>query len=615
MARKGLSIILALLLVLAALSGCKSDDEQNTLTIQYGRNIPYTFIEGLEAEFPEIDFSYDFYQGANYTEYINSSLSHGEAADVVVHSVCLNEKESKAYWLDLSGYTFLGNFDNAIMNTMARAAHIYQIPGPASTRCIFYNKTLFEMNGWKAPSSYSELLALVKQIRTEQPDITPIAMSMIAPGYPFTIVTSLAQCGFLSTPAGAEWEERYFRGEASVAEGFDEGFTMVEQLIDANAFDGERYTNKWNVVSGDACERRAAMAISLSGTLPVLPLLDKTATAEAYGQYCTDEFGLLPFFGLNDGQEGLSITLSSVWGVNKRLEEKGNEKKLENALKVMEFISSIEGQMLLQTDNGQIPTIKNLKNTNVHPEILELWKLNDSGRKTSYLYSGYEDIMVDGGSIIAEAMFSDSSAGMREKFIETCDSIHQKELQGETAVAVYGKIEENLSVDQTVRIYMAAVQEQGKGDFMLATYRGIDNGAINSAGVGGRFFKGEVTEMTLNIVLTDYGSTIVTAELTGAEVKELLQNGKMVITGEREGHFDYIAYGLDVTKKDGAITGAKLNGEELEDDKTYTVNFTLRDYDRVFEESHTINDTGILIFDAISQYFAKHKPITAEMIP
>ncbi len=614
---KIISIVLSLVLLLSVLAGCsssKENEDQNTLSLLYSATVPQKFIEGLKAKFPDINFEFEFYQGANYTEYALQALYHGEGSDIFNYSLILTDEDSDKYLVDLSGYNFLGNFDNAILNTVSRNNRVYQVPGPVSCRCVLYNKTLFEMYGWKAPTTFNELLALVKQIRTDAPDITPIAMPIPSEAYPFTLVTSLAQCGFLSTPEGAKWEEKYFKGDASVSEGFAEGFTMVEQLIDANAFDAEKYVNLWHVISGDPCERKAAMTISLGGTQPVLPLLEKTAEKEVYGSYCSDDFGVLPFFGLEDGQEGLSITLSTTWGLNKSLEKKGNEKKLENALKVMEYLSTAEAQALLQTDNGQIPTVKDLKNTSVHPDIQALWNLNESGRKSIFLYTGYEDIMLESGAIVKEAMLADSSAGMREKFISTCDEIRKKTLAGESSTEVFGQVKENLSVEETCLLSLAAVQEASPADFTLSTYRGIDNGVNNKKGVGGRFFAGDVTDRSLSIVIEAYNSNIVTVDLTGKEVKELLQNGKTIVDKELTGHYGYVAYGLDIEKEDGTIVSVKHNGTELDDSKTYKVNFHQDDYTTEFAEAHTVVDTKISIENALANYIRKNSPISADKI-
>ncbi len=615
--KKILVAILSLVLTLSSLSGCSTPnkkDDNNTLTMIYARSVPMAFIDGLMKKFPDINFELEFYQGASFTEYAYQALSHGEAGDIFVYSLALSEEDAEKYLVDLSGYTFMGSFDTAILDSIARDGHVYHVPGPVSSRCILYNKTLFDMYGWEAPTTFNELLALVKQIRTDAPDITPLAMPMPAAGYPFTMITSPAQCGFLATPEGAEWEERYFRGEASVAEGFDEGFTIMEKLIDANAFDGEKYVGLWHVISGDPCERKAAMSISLGGTQPVLPLLEKTATQDVYGTYCTDEFGLLPFFGLEDGQEGLSVTLSTTWALNKSLEEKGNEKKLENALRVMEYLSTAEAQLLLQTDNGQIPTIKNLENTKVHPEVQKLWNLNENGKKSVFLYSGYEDIMIDTGNVVMEAILADSSEGMREKFIAVSDEIRKETLAGKAGVKVYGQVAENLSHEETARLSMEAVMEKNPADFILATNRGISDGVINSKGVGGRLFIGDVTENILSTIIQTYNNTIVTVELTGAEVIDLLQNGKILKEGDKEACFKYIAYGLDVQEKDGVITSVKHKGEALDENKVYTVNFHQDDYTGEFAQLHTIVDTEMMIQEAIGEYLQKYSPISSDTI-
>ncbi len=617
--KKILSLVLALVLTMSLFSGCVgvNNEKDNSLTLLYSLSVPEKFIEGLKAKFPEINFELEFYQGANYTEYANETLSHGEGSDIFSYSLILSEDMAQKYLVDLSGETFLGNFDSAILDTISKGGKVYQLTGPVSSRCVVYNKTLFAQYGWKEPTTFNELLTLVKQIRKDAPEITPIAFPIPSAAYPFTMVTSLAQCGFLSSPEGAVWEEKYFKGEASVSEGFDEGFTMMEKLIDANAFDGEKYKGLWHTISGDPCERKAAMSFSLGGTSPVLPLLEKTATKEDYGEYCTDEFGLLPFFGLQDGQEGLNVTLSTTWGINKNLEKEGNEKKLENALKVMEYLSTAEAQSLLQTDNGQIPTIKALENTEVHPEVQKLWNLNENGKKAIFLYSGYEDIILDAGQIVQDAVLADDSTGMREKFIKKCDEIREKTLKSEVAAETYGHIEENLSQEDTVRLYMSAIQKKNPVDFTLATYRGISNGIINKKGVGAKLFTGDVTDRILSTILQEYNATIVTVELTGAEVKELLTKGKTItdIENDTTATFKYTAYGLNTVEENGEITSIELSdGKELDEKKTYTVNLSKSDYTDEFAENHTITDTGIIIEDAIKDYLKANTPITADKI-
>ncbi len=607
-AKKLLALFLSVVLALTIFSGCgttqnQDQEDQNTLTLLWSRNVPDKFIEGLQAQFPDIKFELEYYQGANFTEYAHNALTHGEGADIFMYTLGLSKEDSEKYLVDLSSENFIGNFDSAVLDSLAKDGCVYQLPGPVTARAIIYNKTLFEMHNWKIPTTFNELVEVVKQMREEEPEITPIMIPIPSAGYPFTLVTSLAQCGFLSTPEGAAWEKSYLKGEASVAEGFAEGFTMVEQLIDANAFDGEKGTGVWNTIGGDLCERKAAMAISFSGTSVLLPLLDHTADIEAYGTYAQeDEFGLLPFFGIEDGQEGLSIALSTAWGINKELEEKGNEKKLENALKIMEWLSTADAQLLLQTDSGQIPTIKNLKSANVPPDVEKLWNLNENGKKSIYLYSGYEDIMNVTGDVVREAILADSSEGMREKFIAEADKIHKQTVKGQDAFEVYGVIEEHLTEEETIRLSMAAVMEKHPADLMLATHRGTANGLINTKGVGGRLFAGKIRETDITTIIQAYAENIYYMELTGAEIKEILKDGKTVLSGDEtvKAVFDYIIYGL--------------TEEELDDAKTYTVNFLQGDYSASFGEVHNAMDTELPILEAIEEYITKYSPINGDKI-
>ncbi len=204
---------------------------------------------------------------------------------------------------------------------------VYQIPGSLEIFCISYNKTLFEENGWTVPSSLSELLATVKQIRTDNPEITPISSSLMG-GYPFIFAGVTSKDGFLSTTEGYQWEQNFWNGEGSFGEGFSEGLDVLAQLIDAGAFDGcEKYETVWTC-EDEFIKRESAMNIQWAGAKALFSAAEKSGS--------TDEFGLLSFFGLNDNSFVVGHSATSFWSVNRKLGEKGNEEKLQNALEVME---------------------------------------------------------------------------------------------------------------------------------------------------------------------------------------------------------------------------------------------------------------------------------------
>ena len=218
-------------------------NRDNTLTINLANSATDELVDVMREEFPDIQFEVYDYAGGNGSVFLKSTIEHGEASDIVFYSQKLEEKLQQEMLLDLSGYSFVSNYDMSMLNQFDVDGHIYQLPGPVSVRCMAYNQTLFEEHGWEKPENFEELVELCKQIRREEPDITPIAMSMGGVGYPFTTVTTLTQCDFLSTPEGVEWEERYQAGEASVGEGLAQGLEMTAELIDAQAFDAGTYLN------------------------------------------------------------------------------------------------------------------------------------------------------------------------------------------------------------------------------------------------------------------------------------------------------------------------------------------------------------------------------------
>ena len=82
---------------------------------------------------------------------------------------------------------------------------------------------------------------------------------------------------------------------------------------------------------------------------------------------------------------------------------------------------------------------------------------------------------------------------------------------------------------------------------------------------------------------------LVVRSLTGKEIKELVQNGKVMgETAQTEGEaseaktasFGYCWAGMEVDFKNGAVASAKLeDGTPIEDDAVYRVQFAKQDYE------------------------------------
>ncbi len=420
--KRAVSLLLALTVLSMLLLGfcsCDRGADSVTLTVTVAGDSSDALIEAMRARFPNIRFEVTKYTGKSVGAYLSTLISGGSAGDIIYTDRLVKSSELTNEMLDISGYPFMGNLSDIALRILDTDGRIYQVPSPLDIRCMVYNKTLFAENGWDAPRSHAELLSLVERIRTETPDITPIALALGSDEAPFATVASLSQCGFLSTPAGNEWIKAFLSGDASAKDGFSGGLDMIASLIDADAFDAEKYLFA-NDCTSAMLSRGAAIELRMMNTSKFIEAMSSSE--------CTDEFGFLPFYGLDERESLVGYRASSAWGINTRLGERGNERKLEGALEVMEWLTGYEAQCLLGDMDRCIPSIEDERAQYMDPHLRELWSKATDGYHGDGLYSGFGHIMSSCSGVIRDAMLDGSSAGMKESFIDIADGINSQRL-------------------------------------------------------------------------------------------------------------------------------------------------------------------------------------------
>ncbi len=618
--KRVISAFLVLVILAFALIGCSgqqndtSANDPNTLTLVIGHQQHTALLEAMQKKFPDINFEFEYYSGGNHSYYLSERITHGDAGDLIFYTVFTSLEEHTSQFYDLSGTSLISALNDDVIPMLDVNGSIYQIPGPLDTRCISYNKTMFAEYGWEIPQNFDELVELVKQIRIDAPDITPIASAGQA-AYYFSIPAAISQAGFLSTSDGYKWEQAFFKGEASAKEGFEEGLIGTQRLIDAGAFDAEKYDGLWNLETA-MINREAAMNIQWAGINNLFVASESGST--------TDEFGLMPFFGLNEGDRVIVFNTTGAWSINRRLGEAGNEKKLENALKVMEWITSEEGQELLRTNKTQIAVTK--ANFEMDPRIAKLLEFTENGYKAPMMYTGYEHMLVESGNCVAQAALNKDSNGMADSFVQTADSLNKEFSENKDVSAYESYLKDDLNNAQTVQLMTDILLGTGMGDFALSTHTGKYNGISNYYGTAGSLYSGGISSQDVTTIMAASKLMVTTLELTGAEVRTLLEQGKGMYEEEwsawhheepfaenadelTQEYFAYYWSGLDVTMKDGKVTSMKLNGTELSDTETYTVVFTQNDYPRAYRDSAKLSE--LLVQDMLVNYFTKTPEVKA----
>ncbi len=615
--KRFIALLLVLVLGLPAFGGCgfPKDDKKNndpntlTLTMATGRN--ENVIAAMIEKFPEINFDINYYAGGNTSTYLGEEITHGDTGDLIFYTVFTALEEQTKNLLDLSGYNFLGNLKPEILNSLDVDGAIYQVPGPLEVRCMAYNKTMFREKGWDVPKNFDEQIALIEKIRMENPEITPIVSPMSA-AFSFLVPTVYAQAGYLSSPEGYRWSQDFFSGNASFGTGMNEGFTAVERLIDAGAFAPDQYANSTDCDAA-LIDHTAAFQMIWSG----IAALDDAAKAAN----STDEFGLIPFYGIHEGTSTIGYSPSSLWSLGAHLGEKGNEKKLENGLKVMAWLASAEGQALLRANSGQLPVTK--EGFDVDPRVDEMMSFGANGFKALGLYAGYEHLIVEAGTVIQNAIASGSSEGMRENATQIADNLNKEYLLTKDT-AGYAHLAEDINEAETTQLVADILFNTGLGDFALSTHTGGKNGVINANGTAGKLYAGGIKTSSMLIINANRRMLVTTIDLTGAEIRTLLEQGKGLYEDEwkvykgtaemakdpsslPQEYFEYYWSGIDVTMKKGKVTSIKLNGTELSNTETYTVVFAQYDYPREFMDKAVV--TKMLVSDAMIAYCEKNPEI------
>lgn len=100
------------------------------------------------------------YNATQKTHFLNGTADLHTLRQEMINEFC-----EAGYLLDLSGEEFIDRFDKAYFELVTFGDAIYALPGDLHTYGCWYNKTMFDENGWAVPNSWDEYVALCETIR------------------------------------------------------------------------------------------------------------------------------------------------------------------------------------------------------------------------------------------------------------------------------------------------------------------------------------------------------------------------------------------------------------------------------------------------------------------
>jgi raffinose/stachyose/melibiose transport system substrate-binding protein len=137
-------------------------------------------IEGFEELYPQTEVSWEIWDMENYYDLISTAIQAGDGPDLFytdgIARTMMKEYVDKQIILDLSDLIDLQYFDDSALWREQIDGKCYGIPWLTfDSRIVYYNKDMFQENGWEIPDTFDEFEELLETIKSS--GIVPISIT------------------------------------------------------------------------------------------------------------------------------------------------------------------------------------------------------------------------------------------------------------------------------------------------------------------------------------------------------------------------------------------------------------------------------------------------------
>ena len=573
-----------LFVILFSLSGCKQNDipKDDPITILTASVEYEDFIEAFHEKYPDIEVEFISYKGFNQTGYIRECLEAGDLPDIITTTFFVDEELQKQRMLDLSKYSFVNNYTDYWLNKCNVEGSVYLLPSNYSAIGFYYNKTIMDKYGWELPKNFEELKELSVEI--EEAGLDTCVARLDLEGFVFSYLFGLGNTFYFNTEEGAAWKNNYLKGKVDAVGNLEPVLSYFKEWVDAGFISKDDI--KVNAVSDSFLLGDTAFMLCQGLSVSSLDI-------EGVG---TMEYGILPWLSPSGESNMIVSNVSRYYGLNKNLGEKGQEKRLENALRIMEFMSTEEGMQLLTTDTNSISPLNTLEIT----EGQMYYEIKDTivgGNSIPLLYTGWDDIIIPFANELYSLMKDEQTV---EECAVAMDDIRDKWLQkGPTNL---GYVEETISKEDTAYLVGKIFVEMKNADaalISLGDFHGF--GKENKFGVQCGIYAGDFHLDRMRTIVP--AGTLGTITMRGEDILAKKEQGLYLDDPVTEDSIPF-SYVL--------VTNEDMN---LEPDKEYTVVITANDLPVELRdtmiESWSAGDSQIIMEEYFNGY---KKSITKDNI-
>lgn len=552
------------------------DKTQITMMSKNGVRLD-AFEKAAEEKFSDIDLVIV----GSYTNDHNAEIAKRLERDDLTDLICFSspsagETFQSARLLDLSGLPFTNDYTIASLNDVRKDGKVYMVPLPRGIECIVYNKTFFYEEGYEVPTDFDSFCQLSAKINNDFGGETRGFRASLYDDHILreTIFMFGYEASFQNKDA-LEWLSSYRNREEGASfsymrPAYDNFLKLVECGAVRTEGEDNDFTYRTNTLSEDLLSRSMVMTI---GNAELLYDLNRRSGENSNA----DEFGVLPFYSAGEDSDWVMECVSGYYAMNKNL--KANAKKYDAAYRIMEFLSSEEGQQILISDgngnksnlvpsqrSGEMPWqgLNEIETTLSRGRICtaNVFRSTAAEAISKALNDTFANTTLSAGQITDGEGNVVDAIGAFHTIAQNAD---EGNLQNEVDKGKYlGAVSEDFSLADTGSFIAEAMRIAAEADIALYLDMGKD-GVKNSLGVAAKFYLGELKQRDLYRILPelpseDYGK-LVTVMMRGEQILTALEYALYESTSE-DGF--YYFSGLTVEYKPTAERGKRVVSVTLE---------------------------------------------------
>ena len=575
--KKKLAAVLCAALALAFSASCgrqtKQEPSKIVVTMVYSEKLEH--VEALiKDRLPDVDFQYERMISTTFNSLLQRRLDAGHGPDLVV-STQPADQDSGKYVLPLGGYSFTADYESTLIKSLSVDDMVYYLPFPGQYYGYIVNKTLFDEAGIPLPSTNEELVAALCRFRDEGSGVSDTGHVF---GFRDQIDTTLgyflAGCmvpDFLGTSEGVKWLSEFEEKQASMSGTWESAFDLLSALVENDLINTSAYRKQ-----GNAPDNRTYMS---HGDLAVMYGYTRALEEcrELNRQWATDggreySYTLLTFMGKKDIPNWTISMPGAYLGINAALGEKGNEAKLDACRRILELLSTPEGQEALMADTKTDKSY--LKGFEQSAELpLGLKDAVESG----YVYN----VKFPGKVIEYLGLEAALYLGGKQDIPACLEAVDGYYLNGSSVVDEELEVVGAVAQDLIYQGYDTRLRETALGNLAadsVASLSGAPIAVVNGGGIRASLYEGEVRNLDLSAVCP-FDNQIVKVEMSGKVLLEMMENSLSEYKSSEEvpgGRFLQVSglhYSFDSSKppKERLIGVTLPDGTPIDESAAYTV--------------------------------------------